>query len=312
MNHPDIEYQQLLQRVLYEGNIKDDRTGTGTISLFGPQMEFDLSKGFPLLTTKKVPMRLIVAELLWFLSGNTNIRELLEKNVHIWDGDAYRWHKENHPKSTMSKERYLEAIKEGLVDSFSLGDLGPIYGKQWRSWQVADTYYEEGLNTVMLTNEKIDQLQDVIDGIKNNPNSRRHLVSAWNPGEIKDMALPPCHALFQFYVSDGELSCKMYQRSGDLFLGVPFNIASYALLTHIVAKMTGLKVGKFIHTFGDAHIYLNHIKQVEKQLARKPRELPELKINAVHDFIENYTEDDIELTGYNPHGPIKGDVSVGL
>jgi thymidylate synthase len=304
MNHPDVEYLNLVKRIFKEGVVKEDRTGTGTISLFGPQMEFDLSEGFPLLTTKRVPFRLIVSELLWFINGDTDLKTLLDKNVHIWDGDAYRFYKESG--GTLEYEEFLKYAQENGFD------LGPIYGSQWRSWQVADTYYEEGLDTVLLTDVVVDQLQDVIDGLVIDPDSRRHIISAWNPGAMPDMALPPCHIMLQLYVENGTLSGKMYQRSGDMFLGVPFNIASYALLIHLIAKITGLKVGKLIHTLGDAHIYLNHVEQLQTQLHREPKKLPTLHIKTNHEYIEDYTEDDIELTGYDPHGPLKGKVSVGL
>lgn len=299
MNNADKQYLEVASRILKEGVVKEDRTGTGTLSIFGPQMVFDLEEGFPLLTTKKLPLRIIAEELFWFISGNTNIRTLLDKNVNIWNDDAYRWHLENNPKSTMSKERYLEAVQQGEADYLGLGELGPVYGKQWRSW-------DSGNGLV------IDQLHDVIESIKNNPDSRRHVVSAWNPGEMEDMALPPCHILFQFYVADGKLSCMLYQRSGDFFLGVPFNIASYALLTHLVAELTGLKVGKFIHNIGDAHIYLNHVKQMETQIGREPKSLPKLHIKNKKEYIGDYNINDIELEGYDPHPTIKGKLSVGL
>ncbi|QQO40644.1 thymidylate synthase [Bacillus phage 000TH008] len=288
MTHADLEYLNLVKRVMKEGHKKEDRTGTGTISLFGPQMEFDLSKGFPLLTTKKLPFRIIAEELLWFIKGDTDLKTLLDKNIHIWTPDAYRFYRESG--GTLSYEVFVEKAKE---DGF---DLGPIYGAQWGSWG----------------DNNIDQLRDVIEEMKNNPESRRMLVSAWNPTDLPRMALPPCHTMFQFYVANRELSCKLYQRSGDVFLGVPFNIASYALLTHIIAKMTGLKVGKFIHTLGDAHLYSNHLDSVFDQLKRKPKELPKLEVKTVREDIRDYTIDDFELIGYDPHPVIKGKLSVGL
>jgi thymidylate synthase len=261
-------YLDLCRRILTEGIKREDRTGTGTISVFGHQMRFDLSEGFPLLTTKKLHVKSIVHELLWFLQGSTNIRYLKENGVRIWD----EWADEN-------------------------GDLGPVYGKQWRSFS--------GPN-----GETVDQIQWVIDEIKRNPNSRRLIVSAWNPAEIDQMALPPCHCLFQFYVADGKLSCQLYQRSGDTFLGIPFNIASYALLTHMVAHVTGLKPGEFVHTIGDAHLYLNHLEQVNEQLSRTPLPLPTLKLNPDVQSIFDFTFDDIEIVNYQAHPHIKGSVSV--
>lgn len=262
------QYLDLLSHVLNKGNKKDDRTGTGTLSVFGHQMRFDLAKGFPVLTTKKLHLRSIIHELLWFLQGNTNVKYLQENNVRIWN----EWADKN-------------------------GELGPIYGYQWRSWPSQN-------------GEHIDQISQLIESIKNNPNSRRHIVSAWNVGEIKNMALPPCHILFQFYVADGKLSCQLYQRSADIFLGVPFNIASYALLTMMIAQVTGLKVGEFIHTLGDAHIYLNHLDQVNLQLTRKAYDLPEMKINEKVQSIFDFKYEDFELINYQAHPSIKGEISV--
>ncbi|GGA37758.1 thymidylate synthase [Kroppenstedtia guangzhouensis] len=261
-------YLDLCQRLLREGTRKEDRTGTGTLSLFGHQMRFDLQQGFPLLTTKKLHTRSIIHELLWFLQGSTNIRYLQEHHVRIWN----EWADEK-------------------------GELGPIYGKQWRSFSGAD-------------GKTVDQIQWVVDEIKRNPDSRRLIVSAWNPTELEEMALPPCHCLFQFYVNQGVLSCQLYQRSGDTFLGVPFNIASYALLTHMVAHVTGLKPGEFIHTLGDAHLYLNHLEQVKEQLTRQPLPLPRLKLNPDVTSIFDFTYDDIRIEGYQSHPHIKGEVSV--
>ena len=262
------QYLDLLKHILDTGVQKEDRTGTGTISTFGYQMRFNLEEGFPLLTTKKLHLKSIIYELLWFIKGDTNIRYLREHGVRIWD----EWADEN-------------------------GDLGPVYGYQWRSWPTGDGAY-------------IDQLSRVIDDIKNNPHSRRHIVSAWNVADIDKMALPPCHCLFQFYVANGRLSCQLYQRSGDVFLGVPFNIASYSLLVMMVAKVCGLKPGEFIHTLGDAHIYLNHIDQVKLQLTRQPRKLPQMIINRDVDSIFDFKYADIKLVDYDPLPHIKGEVSV--
>lgn len=262
------QYLDLLTRVLDEGTEKGDRTGTGTKSVFGHQMRFDLAKGFPVLTTKKLHLRSIIHELLWFLQGNTNIKYLQDNKVRIWN----EWADEN-------------------------GELGPVYGYQWRSWPNRD-------------GEHIDQISQIIDSIKNNPNSRRHIVNAWNVGEIENMALPPCHILFQFYVADGKLSCQLYQRSADIFLGVPFNIASYALLTMMVAQVTGLELGDFIHTLGDAHIYLNHLDQVNLQLTRNTFDLPQMHINPEVKSIFDFEYKDFELKNYESHPSIKGEISV--
>ncbi len=272
------QYLELIQNVIDNGTIKEDRTGTGTKSVFGYQMRFDLSKGFPMVTTKKLHLKSIIYELLWFLKGDTNIAYLNENGVKIWDA----WADEN-------------------------GDLGPVYGYQWRNWN----------------GDGIDQIKEVIETIKNNPNSRRMLVSAWNPSVLPDTsqsfsenvnnnkaALPPCHAFFQFYVSDGKLSCQLYQRSADIFLGVPFNIASYALFTMMMAQVTGLKYGDFIHTFGDAHIYNNHMDQINLQLSREPKELPQMQINPNVKNIFEFTFKDFNLVDYFPHAHIKGKVSV--
>jgi len=263
-----IQYLELLDHVLGNGTRKPDRTGTGTISVFGYQMRFNLEEGFPLLTTKKLHLKSIIHELLWFISGDTNIRYLRENGVKIWD----EWADEN-------------------------GNLGPVYGYQWRSWPAAG-------------GKKIDQLANVIRSLKEAPDSRRHIVSSWNPGEIEKMALPPCHILFQFYVAGGKLSCQLYQRSCDIFLGVPFNIASYSLLTMMVAQVTSLRPGEFIHTLGDAHIYLNHIDQARLQLAREPNRLPVMKINPDVTDITEFRFSDFTLTDYNAHPHIKGDISV--
>ena len=261
-------YHDLLQRVLTEGVVKTDRTGTGTRSVFGHQMRFDLAKGFPLVTTKKLHLRSIIHELLWFIAGETNIDYLRKNAVTIWD----------------------EWADEG-------GELGPVYGKQWRSWATPD-------------GGTVDQIQWVINEIKRNPDSRRLVVSAWNPADLEKMALPPCHCLFQFYVADGRLSCQLYQRSADIFLGVPFNIASYALLTHMMAQVTGLKPGDFVHTFGDAHIYSNHLEQTELLLSRAPRPLPVLKLNPEVKSLFDFTFEDVVIEGYDPHPAIKAAVAV--
>jgi thymidylate synthase len=262
------QYLDLLQRVLDEGATKDDRTGTGTRSVFGHQMRFDLAAGFPLLTTKKLHVKSIVHELLWFISGDTNIGYLNENGVRIWD----EWADEN-------------------------GDLGPVYGKQWRSWAAPD-------------GRAIDQLAQVVAAIGSSPDSRRLIVTAWNPADVEEQALPPCHCLFQFYVADGRLSCQLYQRSADIFLGVPFNIASYALLTQMVAQVSGLEPGDFVHTFGDAHLYLNHLDQARLQLAREPRPLPKMTINPHVHSLFDFVYDDFSLSGYEPHAHIKAAVAV--
>ena len=261
-------YLDLLSHVLEHGAEKTDRTGTGTVSVFGYQMRFDLAKGFPLLTTKKLHIRSIIYELLWFLQGSTNIAYLRDNGVSIWDS----WADEN-------------------------GDLGPVYGHQWRSWQATD-------------GRQIDQIAQVIDSIKNNPYSRRHIVSAWNPGDLDKMALPPCHLLFQFCVTDGKLSCQLYQRSADIFLGVPFNIASYSMLTAMIAQVTELDCGEFIHTIGDAHLYKNHIAQAKLQLSRTPRSLPTLKLNPAVKSIFDFKYEDFTIEGYDPYPHIKGAISV--
>ena len=262
------QYLYLMKHVLEHGTKKSDRTGTGTVSVFGYQMRFNLAQGFPLVTTKKCHLKSIIHELLWFLQGDTNTRYLKENGVSIWD----EWADEN-------------------------GDLGPVYGKQWRSWAAPDGH-------------TIDQLSEVIAQIKKNPDSRRLIVSAWNVGELDQMALAPCHAFFQFYVADGKLSCQLYQRSADIFLGVPFNIASYALLTLMMAQVCDLKPGDFVHTFGDAHLYLNHLEQTKLQLSREPRPLPTMRINPDVKNIFDFKFEDFTLEGYDPHPPIKASVAV--
>lgn len=305
MEHADLVYGDLLKRILEEGEEKEDRTGTGTLSLFGPQVEFDLAEGFPLLTRKKVPFRLVAEELFWFLNGDTDLKTMLDKNVNIWTDDGYRYYLE---RAKADEHRYIHTKEEFIEKAKMHGfPMGSIYGKNWRSWNLPASLSNSENEGV------VDQVANVIDSIRNNPHSRRHIVSAWNAGEVEHAALPPCHTMFQFYVGkDNTLSCKMYQRSADVFLGVPFNIASYALLTHLIAKMTGLKPGKFIHTFGDAHIYNNHIEAVKTLLDREPKPLPQLEVLTVKDKIEEYTMDDLKLSDYNPHPSIKADLSVGL
>lgn len=262
------QYLDLLNLVRREGVQRSDRTGVGTLGIFGHQMRFDLSEGFPLLTTKRLHLKSIIHELLWFLSGSTNIRYLQEHGVRIWD----EWADE-------------------------AGELGPVYGKQWRSWAAPD-----GVT--------VDQIAQLIEGLKTTPHSRRHIVSAWNPADVENMALPPCHCLFQFHVAEGRLSCQLYQRSADIFLGVPFNIASYALLTMMVAQVTGYRPGDFIHTFGDAHLYLNHLDQADLQLRREPRSLPRMRINPEVQSIFDFVYSDFKLEGYEPHAHIKAEVAV--
>ena len=262
------QYHDLLRLTLERGVRKDDRTGTGTVSIFGHQMRFDLAEGFPLVTTKKIHLKSVIHELLWFLAGDTNTRYLNENGVSIWN----EW-------------------------ADAEGELGPVYGKQWRSWAAPD-------------GRVIDQISTVVAAIQSNPDSRRLIVSAWNPADIERMALPPCHCLFQFYVAQGRLSCQLYQRSGDIFLGVPFNIASYALLTQMVAQVTGLRPGEFIHTLGDAHLYLNHVEQAREQLRREPRPLPSMRINPEVHRIFDFAYEDFALEGYNPHPHIPAKVAV--
>lgn len=311
-------YLQMCKEILTEGVQKEDRTNTGTYSQFGRQIRFNLQDGFPLLTTKRVSFRLVASELLWFLKGDTNIRFLLQHNNNIWNEWAFqKWIKSSAydgPDMTnfgirsqqdsefkLQYDKQMNIFKERVLndDEFAkeFGDLGFVYGKQWRHWKTS-------------TNETIDQINNVIQMIKTNPNSRRLIVSAWNPEDIPHMALPPCHTLFQFYVQDGKLSCQLYQRSADLFLGVPFNIASYALLTHLIAHECKLEVGEFIHTFGDVHIYTNHIDQIKLQLGRSILAAPKLEITQIKHSIDQYEIDDFKIIGYNPHPTIKAPVAV--
>ncbi|HST47950.1 thymidylate synthase [Jatrophihabitans sp.] len=262
------QYLDLLDTVLHKGVRKGDRTGTGTLSIFGHQMRFDLADGFPAVTTKKLHVKSVVGELIWFLQGSTNVRWLQQQGISIWD-------------------EWADAD----------GELGPVYGSQWRSWPAPD-------------GRRIDQIAAVVHSIRTNPDSRRHIVNAWNVAEIEQMALPPCHTMFQFYVADGKLSCQLYQRSADVFLGVPFNIASYALLTHLIAQVCDLAPGEFVHTLGDAHLYLNHVEQAELQLSREPRPLPELRLNPARRQLEEFEIADVELIGYDPHPAIKAPIAV--
>lgn len=316
MNSFDLEYHNLLKLILETGKDKDDRTNTGTLSVFGHQMRFDLSKGFPLLTTKKVSFKLVATELIWFIRGDTNIRYLLEYNNNIWNEWAFlKWIESDEymgpdmtdfghralrdPEFNEQYREQLNIFKEKILtdDDFMqrFGDLGNVYGKQWRQFETKDRV--------------TDQLKEVIEQIKANPHSRRHIVSAWNPGEIESMALPPCHTMFQFYVNDNKLSCQLYQRSADVFLGVPFNIASYSLLTHLVARECGLEVGEFIHSMGDVHIYSNHIEAVETQLMRSSYEAPKLQINSDKNIF-NIEYEDLEIIDYTAHPAIKAPIAV--
>ena len=294
------QYLELLSKIRHEGVVRDDRTGTGTKGIFGYQMRFNLADGFPLLTTKRVFMKGVIHELLWFLKGDTNIKYLVDNGVHIWDSDAYRYYNELCVRNgvlPVNKDTFVAAAgMESPIDGYRFGDLNNVYGYQWRSWPSGD-------------GGAIDQIRKVIETIKTNPNSRRMIVSAWNVADVDSMALPPCHTMFQFFVAEGKLSCQLYQRSGDTFLGVPFNIASYALLTMMIAKECGLEPGEFVHTLGDAHLYLNHLEQAEEQLSREPRALPTMILNPEVESIFDYTYDDFTLVGYDPHPAIKAPLS---
>lgn len=291
------QYHDLLRHIIQYGQKREDRTGVGTIGVFGYQMRFDLSEGFPLVTTKKVHLKSIIHELLWFLRGETNIRYLCENGVRIWDDWPYAKYKSSGQYAGETMKEFAEKIASDADFAQQWGDLGPVYGSQWRSWPDGD-------------GESIDQITKLIQQIKFNPHSRRLIVSAWNVADIEQMTLPPCHTMFQFYVQNGKLSCQLYQRSADTFLGVPFNIASYALLTMMIAQVCNLEPGDFVHTFGDAHIYTNHLEQVNLQLSRTPRSLPKMNINPNVKDIFGFKYEDFELADYNPHPAIKGEVAV--
>lgn len=290
------QYLDFLRHIKTKGIKKDDRTKTGTISVFGYQMRFDLKEGFPLLTTKRVHLKSIIHELLWFISGETNIKYLVDNGVRIWNEWPYEKYKKSSDYQGETIDEYVEKIKADPEFAKKWGDLGPVYGRQWRHF--------EGKDRV------VDQIAKVINEIKTNPNSRRLIVNSWHAAYVDEMALPPCHMMFQFYVQDNKLSCQLYQRSADAFLGVPFNIASYSLLTMMVAKICNLELGEFIHTMGDAHIYLNHLEQVDLQLSREPRNLPKMIIHGDQKSIDDFKYEDFELVDYNPHKGIKGVVAV--
>lgn len=291
------QYHALMKRILEEGIKKEDRTGTGTVSVFGHQMRFDLSKGFPVITTKKLHLKSIIYELLWFLKGETNIEYLAKNGVRIWDDWPYAKYKKSTDFAGESIQQFSERVANDNTFAQRWGDLGPVYGYQWRNWPTPDGNH-------------IDQITQIINTIKNNPDSRRIIVSAWNVGQIDQMALPPCHAFFQFYVADGKLSCQLYQRSADVFLGVPFNIASYALFTMMIAQVCDLKPGDFVHTLGDAHLYSNHIEQANLQLTRNFRPLPTMEINPAVKNIFDFKFEDFTLVNYDPHPHIKAEVAV--
>ncbi len=290
------QYHELMERVLREGSDKSDRTGTGTRSVFGHQMRFDLAEGFPMITTKKLHLKSILHELIWFISGDTNIRYLCQNGVRIWDDWPFATYSKSADYDGIDMKEFAARIAEDADFAAQWGDLGPVYGFQWRFWPGP-----EG---------PVDQLRNLLEGIRSNPDGRRHIVSAWNPGYIDQMALPPCHAFFQFYVADGRLSCQLYQRSADIFLGVPFNIASYALLIHMMAQDLGLKVGDFVHSLGDAHIYSNHTDQVRLQLSRDLRPLPTLSLNPSVKSLFDFRYEDVALLDYDPHPHIPAPVAV--
>ncbi len=290
------QYHELMERVLREGSDKSDRTGTGTRSVFGHQMRFDLAEGFPMITTKKLHLKSILHELIWFISGDTNIRYLCQNGVRIWDDWPFATYSKSADFDGIDIKEFAARIASDADFAAQWGDLGPVYGFQWRFWPGP--------------NGPVDQLRDVLEGIRSNPDGRRHIVSAWNPGFIDQMALPPCHAFFQFYVADGRLSCQLYQRSADIFLGVPFNIASYALLLHMMAQDLGLQVGDFVHSLGDAHIYSNHTDQVRLQLSRDLRPLPTLSLNPNVKSLFDFRYEDVALLNYDPHPHIPAPVAV--
>ena len=290
------QYHELMERVLREGSDKSDRTGTGTRSVFGHQMRFDLAEGFPMITTKKLHLKSILHELIWFISGDTNIRYLCQNGVRIWDDWPFATYSKSADYDGIDMKEFAARIAEDADFAAQWGDLGPVYGFQWRFWPGP-----EG---------PVDQLRNLLEGIRSNPDGRRHIVSAWNPGYIDQMALPPCHAFFQFYVADGRLSCQLYQRSADIFLGVPFNIASYALLIHMMAQDLGLQVGDFVHSLGDAHIYSNHTDQVRLQLSRDLRPLPTLSLNPSVKSLFDFRYEDVALLDYDPHPHIPAPVAV--
>lgn len=286
------QYLDMCKFILDNGVYKSDRTGTGTISYFGYQTRYNLNEGFPLLTTKKVFLKGIIHELLWFISGDTNIKYLVDNNVKIWNEWAYEKFKKEPVYNGETMDEFIEKIRESKEFADKYGDLGPVYGKQWRNFN------------------GVDQLEKLIYNLKHNPDSRRHIISAWNPAEVDNMALPPCHSFMQFYVVNNKLSCQLYQRSADVFLGVPFNIASYSLFTMMIAQVCGFELGDFVHTFGDVHIYSNHMDQIKLQLSREPRKLPTMKINPNVKSIYDFKYEDFELEGYDPHPAIKGVVAV--
>jgi thymidylate synthase len=289
------QYHDLCHHVLTHGRLRENRTSVRTYTTFGYQMRFDLTQGFPLLTTKKVHLKSVIYELLWFLSGATNIKYLVDHGVSIWNEWPYETYKKSADYQGESLAQYAERIKTDDAFAAAHGELGPVYGSQWRAFESKD--------------KTVDQVKVLIEGLKTNPHSRRHIINAWHPAKVDEMALPPCHAFMQFFVDDGQLSCQLYQRSADVFLGVPFNIASYALLTMMIAQVTGYQPGEFVHTLGDTHLYENHIEQVTLQLRRTPRALPTMKITPKKDIF-SYTYEDFELIGYDPHPAIKGEIAV--
>lgn len=288
------QYLELCKSVKENGVVKSDRTGTGTISCFGYQMRFNLNEGFPIVTTKKVHLKSVIHELLWFIDGDTNIKYLVDNGVSIWNDWPFKKFKDSDEYNGETMKEFAQKVKEDSDFANKYGDLGPVYGKQWRDFNGSG----------------VDQVKQLIDGLKNNPDSRRHILSAWNPAQIDEMALPPCHSFIQFYVADNKLSCQLYQRSADIFLGVPFNISSYALFTMMIAQVCDLELGDFVHTIGDAHIYSNHLEQIDLQLSRTPFKLPEMKINPNVKSIFDFTYDDFELVGYESHEVIRGAVAV--